>query len=162
MPQREKASRNSVIGRAAVASAVVAAGLLAGQGTASADFSAEVPMNCVGLSPNIVDVPYSGKVYLGQYNAGRPGWTSVTVHTGASIWGGYTTNPTITWTNLNTGVTGTASGSAPVSSMFGTGAQNNFDAWGIGGGPVRFDLTVVNSGLAPVPAVSCSGTIDVP
>uniref|UniRef100_UPI00068879F9 hypothetical protein n=1 Tax=Nocardia brevicatena TaxID=37327 RepID=UPI00068879F9 len=125
------------------------------------NFSAVVDMQCVGPSPNIVDVPYSGRVYVGQYS-GRPGWTGLTVHTGSSIWGNYTTHPTLTWTNLNSNASGTASGSAPMPSMFGTGAQVSFDAWNIGPGPVRFDLSVVNSGLVPVPVVNCSGVLDIP
>ncbi|PXX65343.1 hypothetical protein DFR70_104406 [Nocardia tenerifensis] len=157
MPQR---SKRSVIGRAAVTAAAVTVGVLASQGVAAADFSAVV-MNCSGVSPNVVDVPYSAQVYVGQYG-GDPGWTGITVHTGASIWGGYTSRPTLTWTNLATGVTGTATGQYPVSSFFGTGGQANFNARDIGGGPVRFDLTAVNTGLFPVPPVTCSAVIDIP
>lgn len=162
MLRNGKAPKGPVARRVVAGAAAVAALMFGAPGTASAaNFSAVVDMQCVGLSPNIVDVPYSGRVYVGQYS-GRPGWTSLTVHTGSSIWGNYTTHPTLTWTNLNSNVSGTASGSAPVPSMFGTGAQVNFDAWNIGPGPVRFDLSVVNSGLVPVPVVNCSGVLDVP
>ncbi|WP_051132770.1 hypothetical protein [Nocardia paucivorans] len=162
MLRNGKASKGTATRRVLAGTAAVAALMFGAPGTASAaDFSAVVDMQCVGLSPNIVDVPYSGRVYVGQYS-GRPGWTSLSVHTGASIWGNYTTHPTLTWTNLATGVSGTASGSVPVSSMFGTGGQVAFDAWDLGPGPVRFDLSVVNSGLVPVPAVNCSGVLDIP
>ncbi|MGV9675494.1 hypothetical protein ACWDSJ_09470 [Nocardia sp. NPDC003482] len=149
-----------MVGRVAVGAAVVTAGMLASQGVAAADFSAVV-MNCSGVGPNVVDVPYSAQVVVGQYS-GRPGWTGIAVHSGASVWGGYTSRPTLTWTNLATGVSDTATGQYPVSSVFGTGGQANFDAWNIGGGPVRFDLTAVNTGLFPVPPVTCSAVIDIP
>lgn len=112
-------------------------------------------MHCVGPSPNIIDMPYSAQVLLSQYK--QPGSATVTVHTGPSIWG-YSTRPTLTWTNLNGGRTGTASGNAPVSNLFGEGATVIFYNLPTGAGPIRFDLSVVNAGIVPTPPVTCSST----
>ncbi|MCU1642048.1 MAG: hypothetical protein JWN03_2323 [Nocardia sp.] len=155
-----RVSKRFLIAGLALGATAVAGSMVMGMGTASAVDSALVPMSsCVGLSPNIVDVPYSNQVIVSQYGL-PPGVAGFTVHTGASIWGGYGTSPTLTWTNLATGASGSVSGFSPMSSMFGSGSTVYFNNVPTGSGPVRIDLSVVNSGLVPVPAVACSGTID--
>lgn len=160
MPQRRKIGKRAVVARLAVGTAALTAAVFGSSGTASAYWSTLVDIRCAGLSPNIVDIPFSAQVVANE-PYGQPG-ASFTVHTGASVWGGYTMNPTLTWTNLATGASGTVSGSAPVSSLFGTGGTVYFNALPTGSGPVRVDVTIVNRGLAPVPPVNCSGTVQVP
>ncbi|MRH88202.1 hypothetical protein GFY24_12240 [Nocardia sp. SYP-A9097] len=149
-------SRKSVV---SVGVAALAGMVSLGAGTASAADSALVNMSCIGLSPNVVDVPYSAQVIMSQYGL-PPGVASFTVHTGASIWGGYGTTPTLTWTNTATGASGSVTGFSPMSSMFGSGSTVYFMNLPTGSGNVRIDLSVVNTGLIPVPPVNCSGNID--
>ncbi|MBF6483425.1 hypothetical protein IU431_04560 [Nocardia otitidiscaviarum] len=137
----------------------MAAMVFGGAGSAAADLpSSQVDMRCVGISPNIVDLPYSSQVIV-SYLYDESGFPYITVHTGASLWG-YHTTATLRWTNLATDASGTVTGDSPVSSFFGTGGTVYFRE-PTGPGPVRLDLTVVNSGLVPVPPVNCSGTIDI-
>ncbi|MEU5410029.1 hypothetical protein [Nocardia asteroides] len=145
---------------AGLAAGAVAMGtMVAGAGTASALPSSLVGINCMGLSPNIVDVPYSNQVIV-SYLRDQSGLPSFTVHSGASIWG-YQTHPTLTWTNLATGASGSLTGHTNISSIFGTGGTVYFTDVPTGTGPVRVDLSIVNTGLVPVPAVTCSGTTDI-
>ncbi|MFC4126275.1 hypothetical protein [Nocardia rhizosphaerae] len=139
--------------------AVAAGTMVAGAGTANALPSYLVGIDCMGISPNIVDVPYSNQVIV-SYLYDRSGLPTFTVHSGASIWG-YQSSPTLTWTNLATGASGSLTGHTNISSMFGTGGTVYFTDVPTGAGPVRIDLSVVNTGLVPVPPVTCSGTTDI-
>ncbi|MFJ2838300.1 MULTISPECIES: hypothetical protein [Nocardia] len=150
--------RSTIAGLAAGA-AVVAGTMVAGAGAANALPSSLVGINCLGLSPNIVDVPYSNQVIV-SYLYDQSGLPSFTVHSGASIWG-YQTHPTLTWTNLATGASGSLTGHTNISSFFGTGGTVYFTDVPTGTGPVRIDLSVVNTGPVPVPVVTCSGTTDI-
>ncbi|WP_194813771.1 hypothetical protein [Nocardia sp. XZ_19_385] len=151
----------SMITRIAVGAAVVAAGTLSSVTTASAanyGGPIEIGMRCVGLSPNIVDLPYSGTLHGthgGDLWSGRP---AVAVNMGGSIWG-YGTHPTLTWTNLATGASGTVTAHGQAGPFFPT--DTSFGQLPTGTGPVRFDLSVVNTGLVPVPAITCSGTTEI-
>ncbi|WP_147403941.1 hypothetical protein [Nocardia panacis] len=137
--------------------AVVVAGLgLAGAGVAAADPSGKLVTNgCQGSSPNIIDMPYSGQVIASQYN--QAGSADISVYGGSSIFG-YDTRPTLTWTNLNTGASGSVTGYARVGMPY--TANVNFPRVPTGSGPVRIDVSVANSGFFPVPAVTCSGVVD--
>lgn len=154
-----RGSKKSAVTGFAVGVTALAGTVLMGAGTASAE-SALVDMSCIGLSPNIVDVPYSAQVIMSRYDQ-PSGVATFTVHTGASIWGGYGTAPTLTWTNVATGASGSVTGFSPMSSMFGTGSTVYFSNLPTGTGNVRIDLSVVNTGLVPVPVVNCGGNIDI-
>ncbi len=151
-------TRSKIAGTAA-ALAAAAGTMVAGAGAANALPSSLVGINCMGISPNIVDVPYSNQVIV-SYIRDVSGLPTFTVHSGASIWG-YQTHPTLTWTNLATGASGSLTGHTNISSMFGTGGTVYFADVPTGTGPVRLDLSIVNTGLVPVPPVNCSGTTDI-
>ncbi|NEW38530.1 hypothetical protein GV794_27085 [Nocardia cyriacigeorgica] len=101
-------------------------------------------------------MPYSSSIYASG-SSDRPGLAHLQVNTGGSIWG-YDTHPTVNWTNLNTGASGSVTGHGRVS----LGDQTSvwFDI-PTGAGQVRIDLSVVNTGFVPVPPVTCSGTTHV-
>lgn len=152
-----KVSKKSLVAGVAMGASVVAATTL-GAGTASAE-ARQVDMSCVGLSPNIVDLPYSVQVIVNPDATGDTyGPTTFTVHAGASLWG-YGTHPTLNWTNLATGASGSVTGHGQVSSIFGSGSTFYFSHIPTGTGPLRVDLSVTNTGFYPIPAINCSGNV---
>ncbi|WP_435590406.1 hypothetical protein [Nocardia sp. bgisy118] len=144
------------LARVAVAAAALTAAALSGAGTASAAEDGIVT-TCRGISPNIVDFPYSGQVVVGQYNS--PGRAYFTIHAGGSVWGGYGTQVTLNWTNLSTGASGSETQGGSVGFVIGNGSTLYFSPY-TGAGRIRTDFTVVNSGFVPQ-TVTCSGTAEV-
>lgn len=118
--------------------------------------------NCIGLSPNIIDIPYRGGVSIDQ-DTEQPG--EVRVQWGnPSIWG-YSTSGTLSWTNLRTGRSGVRkagfyhaiSGTTP----WPTGYSANVTT---GAGPVRFTTTARNASLVTdltLPGPRCTGVANV-
>ncbi len=154
----ERMKVRTVFGAAIVAVGVSTGAFSAGVGTAGADTVDRADVICWGLSPNIVDLPYAGRIAAYQWDA-TPGRPTIEITSAQpSIWG-YETNPAIRWTNLATGETGEAVGSGRV----GLGSTNPvfFLHLPTGAGPVRVDLTTVNAGPIQVPPVRCSGVIDI-
>ncbi|MET7771604.1 hypothetical protein [Nocardia sp. NPDC005366] len=148
----------TIIGVAVAVFGVSTGALSMGMGTAAADTVDRADVICWGLSPNIVDLPYAGRIAAYQRDA-TPGLPTIEITSAQpSIWG-YQTNPTIRWTNLATGASGAASGSNRVG--FGSTNPVFFPDLPTGAGPLRVDLTTVNVGPVPVPAVNCSGVIDI-
>ncbi len=152
--QRENGTRIT-IGRLALAAAVLTAVAWSSAGTAVADGESRIITYCRGLSPNIVDFPYSGQVIGAQYK-GAPYFT---IHAGGSIWGGYGTEVTLNWTNLTTGASGSETRGDSVGFVIGNGSTINFSP-PTGAGTIRTDFVVRNSGLVPQ-QVTCSGTYDI-
>ncbi|WP_069159647.1 hypothetical protein [Nocardia altamirensis] len=142
--------------RLAVAATALTAIAFSGAGTASAADSWIVTY-CRGMSPNVVDVPYSGQIIGAQYNS--PGVPTFTIHAGGSVWGGYGTEVTLNWTNLATGASGSETQRGSVGFVIGNGSTMYFRP-PTGGGPVRTDFTVRNSGLLPQ-EVNCSGVSEI-
>lgn len=145
--------------------AIGAAGLLAttvtGAGAASAygqDARHADIAACEGLSPHIVDVPYMGDLHVSQ-DAASQGMVDVSVEPALDLWS-YDSHPTITWTNLATGASGVLAGQVSIVSLANSTSASYEDV-PTGSGPVRFDLSVVNSGTFPVPPTTCTGTFDV-
>ncbi|MGV9819512.1 hypothetical protein [Nocardia xishanensis] len=156
MLSQKKSGKRSKVARAAVAAAAMTAAVLSGAGTASAD-EGGIVTTCRGMSPNIVDFPYSGQVVVGQHNT--PGRAFFTIHAGGSIWGGYGTQVTFNWTNLKTGATGSETQSGSVGFVVGNGSTMYFSPH-TGAGTIRTDFTVVNTGFVPQ-TITCSGTAEV-
>ncbi|MBU3060274.1 hypothetical protein KO481_01880 [Nocardia sp. NEAU-G5] len=157
--QLKRTYANKLVAALAVGTAILAGTALSGAGTANAAeyWGGPVDIHCSGLSPNIVDFPYTSTIYWSGGSA-RPGVASFTVNPGISVWG-YGTHPTLTWTNLATRASGTVTGYGRVSLGDPTGVY--FANIATGPGPVRLDLSVVNTGPAPLPPAICSGTINI-
>ena len=87
------------------AAAITAAAVLAAPVAAvPPQQSVTVPTQCWALSPNLVDIPYSGAMKVSQERSGV-----IDVHYGnPSLWG-YQTAGTIAWLNLRTGRSGEVS-----------------------------------------------------
>lgn len=150
---RNSRTKKIKVGRTAVIGAALAALALPMTGTASAQDSWMVT-TCRGASPFLLDFPYSGQVTGGQYNS--PGKATYTIDAGGSLWGGYDTQVTMNWTNLDTGASGSETQRGSVGFVIGNGSTMYFRPH-TGPGTVRTDFTVVNSGLVPQ-TVHCSGT----
>ncbi|WP_431958184.1 hypothetical protein [Nocardia lijiangensis] len=155
MLSQKKTGTRTEFAMVAVAATALTAAVLSGAGTAVADGG--IVTTCRGMSPNIVDFPYSGQVVVGQYNS--PGRAYFTIHSGGSIWGGYGTQVTLNWTNLNTGASGSESQSGTVGFVVGNGSTMHFSPH-TGPGTIRTDFTVVNTGFVPQ-TITCSGTAEV-
>lgn len=156
MWQRRITSKRVAAGLAVGVAALIGT-VSAGPGSATAGnyYGGMVDMRCVGPSPQLVDSPYTGTVQYLQRDA-RSGFPAFSVNSGSSVWG-YGTHPTLHWTNLNTRASGTLAGHGAVSPFFGDSVGVYFPEVRTGAGLVRIDLTVVNTGLAPVPPATCSG-----
>ncbi|MEV0436970.1 hypothetical protein [Nocardia sp. NPDC050413] len=144
--------------KAAAAGLVTGAMVMSGAGAATAAPSSWEVTICRGVSPNIVDQPYSGQV-IGAQPYGAPGVPYFTIHAGGSLWGGYTTTVTLNWTNLTTGASGSETQSGNVGFIIGNGSTLYFRP-PTGTGIVRTDFTVHNSGFVPQ-VVTCSGTSEI-
>ena len=120
---------------------------------------------CTGLSPHILDVAHTSDLQVSEDSA-NPGVVDAYVSTSPDLWGNYRSHPTITWTNLATGISGTLTGKSQVIPSEITIAPfaavgTSYDNVPTGSGPVHFDLSVVNVGTFPVPAITCNGNFDV-
>ncbi|WLP89467.1 hypothetical protein [Gordonia sp. NB41Y] len=143
-----------------VAAAITATGLLGtgilGTGTASAETVAPLD-RCWGISPNIVDQPYStARLFVSPDGPGR---VTAAVRDISSFWrGGYESVGRLDWHNLRTGKRGTAVDAAPIR-LYVNGPTFRLNT---GTGPVRVTLSAVNrNALWSIPTTSCSGTLQV-
>ncbi|MGV9415075.1 hypothetical protein ACWDOP_34680 [Nocardia sp. NPDC003693] len=150
-----RVSKKSLIAGVAVAASALAGTVVAGAGDASAAVGKLVDMSCVGLSPNVIDMPYSAQVIVDPTYDAPAGTASFTIRGNSSLWG-YGTHPTLTWTNLATGASGSLTGHGQAT--LGNGSTVYFSHIPTGTGPLRVDLSVTNTGWFPIPAINCSGT----
>ena len=156
MSSQKKSVNGFEVARLAVAAAALTTVAWSSTGTASAaEGDSWIVTVCRGVSPDIVDFPYSGQVVGAQYK-GTPYFT---IHAGGSIWGGYGTEVTLNWTNLTTGASGSETGSGSVGFVIGNGSTIHFDP-PTGAGTIRTDFVVRNSGLVPQ-QVTCSGISEI-
>jgi hypothetical protein len=120
-------------------------------------------MQCVGLSPNIVDLPYDG-AFLVQTDTNAPGQIAYLNVGGIgspirSIFG-YVTEATVSWQNLDTG----AAGAVTRFYRQGIAAENGtqFGRIDTGAGRVRITVSGVNRGaLMSLPAPACTGEVTI-
>lgn len=132
-----------------------------GAGQASAETL--VPMNrCWGLSPNIIDQPFStARLFVYPTGPGRVDAAVLDVSTpwGALIRnGGYDSAGRLDWRNRSTGRAGTAFDNDRIDGFCG---GPRFDL-NTGAGTIDFTFSAVNSNaLWAIPTTSCSGTMQV-
>lgn len=130
--------------------------LVGGTGQAAAAPSAAYPLsNCMGMSPNVVDLPYNPtRIIVADY-AGR---TYLTTEF-SSLWG-YQSRVRLDLRNLSTGRHIVKISDRRVSPPYVGTHQINFPTSQIGRGRVKAVLTSVNSNaLWAVPTPTCSGVI---
>lgn len=117
-----------------------------------------VAMNCVGLSPNIVDLPYNGGVRV-QTRTSEPG--EITVIGGSTSATRYYTDATITIRN------DTAHTSGTITRRYlhtpGGSAAGGYTIPNVYTGPGRVSITItaVNHGLLTIAGPTCRGTVTV-
>ena len=142
---------------AAIAASSFAA-LSVGSGTAHAETVAPLE-RCWGISPNIVDQPYStARLFVSRTGPGR---VTAAVRDISSFWtfsGGYESVGRLDWHNLTNNRKGTAFNTAKIGLYVG-GPTFALDT---GPGKVRVTLSAVNrNALWAIPTTACSGTITV-
>ncbi|MXP21938.1 hypothetical protein GIY30_11315 [Gordonia sp. HNM0687] len=144
-----------------VAVAIAAAGTLGLATATAADAAAATEhrlTQCIGLSPNIVDIPFlPNRAIVAQY-AGK---TYIAVDfTSYWIGVGYRSDARLDWHNLRTGKHGVLRSTTHISPPY-QGVHNFvIDTAAIGRGNVAITLGATNSNaLWSIPAISCSGTI---
>ncbi|WAC54088.1 hypothetical protein [Gordonia sp. SL306] len=126
--------------------------------TASAE--TVVPLDrCWGVSPNIVDQPFStARLFVSPNGRGR---VIAAVRDVSSFWtptGGYQSAGRLDWHNLSTGKKGVALNTAQIR-LFVGGPTFRLDT---GPGTVRVTFSAVNrNALWAIPSTSCSGTMRV-
>ncbi|WP_182349196.1 hypothetical protein [Tomitella gaofuii] len=153
------------IGAGLAAGGCAAALTVGGAGTAGAELHSDVvPMDqpCIGLSPFIVDQPYAfSQVYVLQ-DTEAPGQAKVDFNP-SSFWffaGGYTSDFTLDWTNLQTGASGTIRDSMRVANP----GSHMTPGYVIDSGPGDVALTFNSYNhheLWGFPSITCHGTIHV-
>ncbi|MFC9894247.1 hypothetical protein ACFVMC_11190 [Nocardia sp. NPDC127579] len=120
-------------------------------------------VQCLGLSPNIVDLPYDGG-FLVQTDTNAPGRIAYLNVGGIgspirSVFG-YVTEATVSWQNLDTG----AAGAVTRSYRQGIATENGMQFSGLdtGAGRVRVTVSGVNRGpLLSLPAPACTGEVTI-
>lgn len=130
--------------------------LVGGTGPATAAPSAAYPLsNCMGLSPNVVDLPYNPtRIIVADY-AGK---TYLTTEF-SSVWG-YQSRVRLDLRNLSTGRHVVKVSNRRVSPPYVGTHQISFPTSQIGKGRVKAVLTSVNSNaLWSLPTPTCSGVI---
>ncbi|WP_062394934.1 hypothetical protein [Gordonia phthalatica] len=140
-----------------IAATVAGVGALAAVGVPGAAearpvSSQYVAQHCIGLSPNVVDIPYNGGVRVDQDGPGKF----------AAFWGsaslfGYTTDGTLNWHNLRTG----QKGRVPVTIAHNLSGNSYVAEVDSGAGPVRITTTGLNRGLLTFGAPRCSGVANI-
>jgi hypothetical protein len=134
---------------------------LAGTGAASAE--TVVPMSrCWGISPNIVDQPFStARLFVSPSGPGRVTAAVRDVSTPYAYFvpgAQYDSVGRLDWRNVTTGRTGTAFSTARITGYVG---GPTFDLT-TGAGEVRFTFSAVNrNALWSIPTTSCTGTMRV-
>ncbi|GAB19963.1 hypothetical protein GOEFS_098_00290 [Gordonia effusa NBRC 100432] len=144
------------VGAAALAAAgAIGATLVGGSGQAVAASAAYPLSSCIGLSPNVVDLPYNPtRVIVADY-AGK---TYLTTEF-SSLWG-YQSAVRLDLRNLRTGKRLSLRSDRRVSPPYVGTHQISFPTSQIGTGRVSATLSSVNrNALWSVPATTCSGTI---
>lgn len=150
--------------RAAVAMISVAGAacmtVVGGVGQANASQEFPIP-NCIGVSPNIVDIPFKlSNAIVSQYEDTT--WITVTY---GSLWVGvgYESAVQLDWHNPATGQRGTKLSDSRVVPP-NTGVHNfQFPTEQIGQGRVEVSFSAVNrNALWAIPALTCSGGVVVP
>ncbi|GAC68440.1 hypothetical protein [Gordonia soli] len=147
---------------ATMAAATVAAGLGA-VGAAPASAETVAPLSrCWGVSPNIVDQPFSvARLFLEPDGAGR---VIARVRDVSSLWAllspaaGYDSVGRLDWHNVSNGRKGTAIDTARIGGYV-NGQQFRLAT---GAGTVRVTYSAVNrNALWAIPSTSCGGTLTV-
>lgn len=146
----------TLISVSAAAAMTVAGGV--GQANASQEFP--IP-NCIGVSPNIVDIPFKlSNAIVSQYQDTT--WITVTY---GSLWVGvgYDSAVRLDWRNPATGQSGTKLSESRVVPP-NTGVHSfQFPTEQIGKGRVEVSFSSVNrNALWAIPALTCSGSVVVP
>lgn len=142
---------------AAIAASSLAA-LSVSPGTAHAE--AVAPLDrCWGISPNIIDQPYStARLFV---SGAGPGKVTAAVRDVSTFWifsGGYESAGRLDWHNLTTNRKGTAFDTAKIGLYVG-GPTFKLNT---GPGRVRVTLSAVNrNALWTIPSTACSGTLTV-
>ncbi|WP_157224272.1 hypothetical protein [Nocardia paucivorans] len=115
-----------------------------------------VAMDCYGVSPNLVDLPYNGGGSV-VTRTDAPGLFTFTSNSRSVF--GYTTDARIEWRNLDNGRTGVHR----VGYRHGLKETDGYQLYEVNSGPGRVRLTIsaVNHGLLALPAPVCSGDITV-
>lgn len=153
------------LGASVAAGGCAAALTLGGAGVADAELysdMAQMDQACIGLSPYIVDQPYAfSQVYVLK-DTEAPGQAKVNFNP-SSFWffnGGYTSDFTIDWTNVNSGATGVVQDSMVVAYP----GSNASPGYVIDSGPGDVAITINaynHHALWGLPSIACSGTIHV-
>ena len=157
--------RRGIRRRAGIAAAavVVGAGAVTAVGAGSAEADTHYPLRgCIGLSPNVVDVPY------------QPTTLSVakvddhtfidTSYNSLWVFAPYESFARLEWRNLATNKRGSMTKKA-YPAPWGVGGIHSFriPTRDIDRGPVKVTLSALNrNALWSIPSQSCSGTVRVP
>lgn len=115
-----------------------------------------VAMNCYGVSPNLIDLPYNGGGSV-VTSTDTPGVFTFTSNSRSVF--GYTTDAQVEWRNLDNGRTGVHQ----VGYRHGMKETDGYQLYQVNSGPgrVRITISAVNHGLLALPAPVCSGEITV-
>ncbi|WP_040792672.1 hypothetical protein [Nocardia paucivorans] len=115
-----------------------------------------VAMNCYGVSPNILDLPYNGGGNV-VTRTEVPGVFTF-LSDSKSIFG-YTTDARVEWRNLDNG----RSGVHQIGYRHALDDTSGYQLYEVNSGPGRVQITVsaVNHGLLTLPAPVCSGEVTV-
>lgn len=146
--------RNAIAGATtlAVAVTIVAAGSATAAPSKQIAPTQSVAEHCLGLSPNVVDLPFYGDLVVRQYETG----VATVVWANVSAWT-YRTRGTVFWTNLHSKRSGVVQVDY-VTTLGGGVAQTDVRT---GPGPVRFTTTAINHGLLTLPGPRCTGVATV-
>lgn len=145
---------------------VLAAGMIAGISLAPSPaahavtpvLTRHVAMNCLGLSPNIIDLPYNGGVQV-LTRVTQPG--TITVIGGSNSATRYLTDASITIRNTTARASGTVT--RRYLHTAGGSAEGGYTIRDVYTGPGRVTITVtpINHGVITIPGPTCRGTITV-
>ncbi|MBD0861793.1 hypothetical protein IA539_11300 [Gordonia sp. zg691] len=147
---------------AAIALATAAVLGVAGTGTGdAAPVSREFPLsNCVGLSPNVVDVPFLARRTIVSTYGGN---AYIAVDFPSYFPGGYQSAARLDWRNPGTGKRGTKISNVRVNPPYQGVHYFVLPQKQIGKGRVDVTFSAVNrNALWAIPSTSCTGTIVVP
>ncbi|MEO9326769.1 hypothetical protein [Gordonia aurantiaca] len=147
---------------AAATSLLAAAAVgLAGAGQADASPSREYPLStCVGVSPNIVDVPFlARRAIVSTYD----GNAYIATDFPSYFPGGYQSTARLDWHNPATGKRGSKVSNTRVNPPYQGVHYFVIPLGQIGRGRVNVTFGAVNrNALWAIPSTSCSGTINIP
>ncbi|MFT3900886.1 MAG: hypothetical protein QM728_11680 [Gordonia sp. (in: high G+C Gram-positive bacteria)] len=152
-----------VITKTALGAAVLAAAVGASLATAAPAEAKEIrhvaKVACRGISPNIVDRPYAGRITTTQWLPSERGHVTIYIWQSASLFG-YQTRPQLAWHNLTTNRRGHASTISYNSIRGGDGAS--FNNIRTGAGRVRLTMYAKSSNwFVRVRSSTCATTVRV-